>query len=158
VEACLEESILKVLKELKIFKDFTITELEYLESKMEYRELTPDTRIFTEGDMGSEFFVILKGSVVVYKKDAGSKEHELSRLVSGDSFGEMALIDKLPRSASVSTIDRTQLGILTQEAFQEIKKENLEIYAHILLNLAREFSSRLRSMDTKYIKVIDFFF
>ena len=68
-----------------------------------------------------------------------------------------AYIDSL-NGRKVLAIEETNLAFLSHERFYQMKNDMPDIYSHILLNLAKEFSSRLRTMDNKYIKLLGFFF
>jgi CRP/FNR family transcriptional regulator, cyclic AMP receptor protein len=154
----MEEGALAVLKTISLFKDLTDDERELIADKMELKTIPYHSIVFEEGDIGKEFFIILSGNVQVAKKDEKKQDHEITRLKTGGCFGDMSLIDRQPRSATVFALEETKLIVLSQENLFELREENLELYSHILLNLAKEFSARIRSMDEKYIKMLGFFF
>lgn len=154
----MEEGIINILANVKLFKDFTMDELSTMAVQMKTRVAPVDSMICTEGEMGQDFFIIITGKVQILKKDHQNKEHELSNLQPGDCFGEMSLIDLQPRSASVKAVEETKVASLSHEAFYKMQDEMLPVYSHILLNIAKEFSLRLRNMDSKYIKLLGFFF
>lgn len=154
----MEDSLIGTLAKIRLFNDFNLNEIASMAGCMKTKTIPISTMICSEGEIGSEFFVIISGSVRVLKKDKEKKDHELSTLKPGDCFGEMSLIDMQPRSASVQALEETNLAFLTHERFYQMKTDMPEIYLHILLNLAKEFSSRLRTMDNKYIKILGFFF
>src|SRR5208337_3021216 len=101
------------------------------------------------------FYIIVSGSVCVMKNDTKGKEHKLTVISTGESFGEMALIDEMPRSAGVRALEDTKAVVLTRSAFLKLKKDNISLYCHILENIAREFSGRMRNMDLKYVKLVN---
>jgi CRP/FNR family transcriptional regulator, cyclic AMP receptor protein len=154
----MEDYMLAVLPGVRVFSDFSIDELAWVSDRMEVKKYPDKSLVCDEGGLGSELYIILAGTVRVTKKDANKKDHEIAKLGKGSCFGEMALVDTMPRSASVYTLEETQLAIFSQISLDKLKKDNVEVYAHILMNLAKEFSRRLRSMDDKYIKVLGFFF
>jgi CRP-like cAMP-binding protein len=98
--------------------------------------------IFREGDLGEEMFIIHSGSVRITKTtDEGEKT--LVVLGTGDFFGEMAVIDKEPRSASAVAAVDTICIALNEDLFEQQMQRNAKIVKKILKNM----SSRLRSMN-----------
>jgi CRP/FNR family transcriptional regulator len=98
--------------------------------------------IFKAGDHGEEMFIIHSGSVsITVKTDEGEKT--LVTLGSGDFFGEMAVIDKGPRSANAVAAEETICIVLNEELFEQQMQRNAKIVKKILKNM----SSRLRAMN-----------
>lgn len=143
---------------MNLFNDMNEQELNIIIDALEIKNYEPNSNVFRECEIGREFYIIMSGSVQVYKSDEKQKEHQIAKLKTGQCFGEMALLDQLPRSASVSTVEKTNLAVLTQESFHRLQKQDSEVYTHMLLNMAKEFSARLRSMDEKFVKMMGFFF
>ena len=98
--------------------------------------------IFKAGDHGEEMFIINSGSVnITVGTDEGEKV--LVTLGSGDFFGEMAVIDKGPRSANAVAVDETVCIVLNEELFEQQMQRNAKIVKKILKNM----SARLRAMN-----------
>ncbi len=153
----MENDIINILTRMKLFADFSVDELCIFSDFLVQKVFPVNATICEEGELGNEFFIILSGQVQVTKRDNNGKEYALTNMKPGSCFGEMALIDNLPRSASVVALEETKAAILSQASFVLLKEHNMEVYSHILLKLAKEFSNRLRSMDNKYVKIIGFF-
>ena len=106
------------------------------------RKYSAGEYIFREGDVGEEMFIIHDGSIRITKKtDEGEKT--LVQLTAGDFFGEMAVIDKGPRSASAIAIDEAVCIVLNEELFEQQMQRNAKIVKKILKNM----SARLRAMN-----------
>jgi CRP-like cAMP-binding protein len=75
--------------------------------------------IIHEGTTGSNAYLVLSGSVEVYKK-VGDEKLVLSRLVKGNIFGEMSLVDDKPRSATIVALEDTEVRILSRERFESM--------------------------------------
>ena len=106
------------------------------------KQYAPGDYIFQEGDSGEEMFIIHAGKVNITKKtDEGEKV--LVTLSSGDFFGEMAVIDKAPRSASAVAAEDTTCIVLNEELFEQQMQRNAKIVKKILKNM----SARLRAMN-----------
>ena len=97
-------------------------------------------RIVTQGQPGDSFFVLVKGRVAVSILSPEGREVVLSTLSAGDYFGEMALLDEAPRSATVTAAERSELAVLTREAFFDLLKGNFVLIRALLAT----FSRRLR--------------
>lgn len=99
--------------------------------------------IFSEGDIGEHVYLIQSGKVRVFKL-IGGQDKTLAILGPGDFLGEMAIIEKKPRSASAEALIDSSLLVLDQQTFEELIKSNGEI----ALRIIRRLVSRLRNTDT----------
>jgi CRP-like cAMP-binding protein len=96
--------------------------------------------LFREGDDGEEMFIVQSGRVAIKKKVRDGSEATLAVLEKGDFFGEMALLERLPRSATAEVIDEGDLIKIDNEIFGDMIKANPEIAIRML----RKYSIRLR--------------
>ena len=101
--------------------------------------------IFREGAEGNEAFRILEGRIEISIHVSGQGDVPLGHLVPGDIFGEMALLDGEPRTASIRTVQPTQLLRLEQEPFYELMDDRIEIARGIIHVLLQRL--RLRTND-----------
>ncbi len=114
---------------------------------LEVSELAPGTVVFKEGDSGRELFVILDGEVEVLKRSKRGHEARVAILGPGDWFGEMSILDVLPRSATVRAIAPARLLRVTAHELDALYRKDLRSYSLLVLNIAREMSRRLRVAD-----------
>lgn len=98
--------------------------------------------IFREGDLGTEMFIIQEGEVHILKK-LGSESRTLSRLERGDFFGEMAVLENVPRSADAQARTEVRLIAINGSRFDEMIRKNPEISVRIM----RKYSRRLRDAN-----------
>jgi CRP-like cAMP-binding protein len=105
------------------------------------KKLTPGELLFNEGDKGDAMYLIREGKIKI-TKGRGSDETVLAVLKEGDFFGEMAIIDGSPRSATATAVADTSLLVIDKETFRNKIKEN-PLIEYVLETLAR----RLRSTD-----------
>lgn len=147
-----QAEINQTIGEMVIFHGLLDQELDLLVSRLELRNYLPGEIICREGEPGRELFVILCGRVTVLKTDPQGQERDLMKLNSQDSFGEMTLIDVMPRSATIRCDSHTRTASLSNAALYDIYRSNLEMYTKIILNVAREFSRRLRLMDDRFVE------
>jgi CRP/FNR family transcriptional regulator, cyclic AMP receptor protein len=106
------------------------------------RTYHPEEVIFKEGEIGSEMFIIQSGKVRISKRSK-DVEKTLVILENGDFFGEMAVIDKGPRSASATAVEETKCIALNEELFEQQMQHNARIVKKILKNM----SARLRDAN-----------
>jgi CRP/FNR family cyclic AMP-dependent transcriptional regulator len=107
---------------------------------------------FREDDQAQSVFVLETGRVAVLKLWNG-QEHLLTHLGQGDCFGEMALMDLFPRSASVRAVEACSALELAASAFYGLYEKDLEQFALIQMNLGREVSRRLRLADERLFRL-----
>lgn len=91
--------------------------------------------VFRQGDPGDTMFIIQSGAVEVSRSEKG-KEVVLALLERGDFFGEMALLDNDPRSATVKTIQRSRLLPLTRQTILSRVKDNPAVLMQVLTTLS----------------------
>jgi len=110
-------------------------------------EVDPGTIVFKEGDSGREMFVILDGEVEVLRRSRRGHETRVAILGPSDWFGEMSILDVLPRSATTRVLAPSRLLRLTSHDLDGLYRKDLKSYALLVLNIAREMSRRLRVAD-----------
>jgi CRP-like cAMP-binding protein len=93
-------------------------------------------------------FVVFRGRVEVLRRSSrGAGETCLARLGPGSCFGEMSVIDIQPRSATVRTVEASELLVLTNLEFYTLYQKDREAYTLLVMNICREISRRLRRAD-----------
>ena len=107
---------------------------------------------FREGDQATGMFVLERGRVAILKDWKGRPvlRHHLG---VGDCFGEMALMDLRPRSASLQAVDDCSAIEITPEQMYRLFKHDAEQFALIQMNMGREVCRRLRSTDEQLFQV-----
>ena len=136
------------LQRMPIFGGIRTDMLEVLLDAAEIRTVPSGQYFFRENDKADAMFVLEAGEVSILKSWNG-KPYEIGRLGPGDCFGEMALIDLFPRSASVLAIQDCIAITVSMESVQRLYEKDLEQFALILMNIGRELSRRLRVADER---------
>jgi CRP/FNR family cyclic AMP-dependent transcriptional regulator len=111
--------------------------------------------IFHEGEPGRSMYVVLSGDLVVWKRGESGRVVRMSRLGTGDFFGEMTLIEMQDRSATVTTETDAVLLELTARNLYDLYKADVYAYVMILQNINRELCRRLRKADDRITEVAD---
>jgi CRP/FNR family cyclic AMP-dependent transcriptional regulator len=136
------------LQKMPIFGGIQAEILEFIVQWSEQVLVAAGEYFFHENDKAESMFVLETGEIEVLKLWNG-RQHRLGRLRQGDCFGEMALMDLFPRSASVrATMACAAIEISTASFFQ-IYERNTPQFALIQMNLGREVSRRLRRADER---------
>ncbi len=132
-----------MLEDVAIFSGLSQDDLELLEHHMVTRSFQKNTIIINEGDEASSFFIIIKGAVKVFLSNEEGKEIIINAQGAGDHFGELALLDDAPRSASVITTEKSTIGVIAKEDFHKLLAKNTDLS----LNLIRELTRRVRLLS-----------
>src|SRR6266436_7133456 len=103
----------------------------------------PDSVLFSAGEPGDGLYIIEAGLLKVVMESPGGEERVISLLGPGEFAGELAMIDGLPRSASVVVLRDCSYRFISKESFQEFAATHPEFYRE----LARVLSMRLREAD-----------
>mgnify|MGYP001823370853 CR=1 FL=1 len=117
--------------------------LEAYSSHFERLLLKPGEVLFTEGDEGGYAYVVDEGAVKVSRQDPGGAELTLATLERGEIFGELALIDTGPRSATATAMKSSELIMLDRETFQH----GLSSEPRLMNLVMGDFAKRIRRMD-----------
>ena len=100
--------------------------------------------IFSEGEIGKAVFIVASGSLEITKKISEKEEGILIILSPGDFFGEMALLEELPRSATARAIENSEIYIIYKVNFDGLIEKYPQVGLKIIRNLAGILSKRLR--------------
>jgi CRP-like cAMP-binding protein len=106
-------------------------------------ELEEGEWVFHEGDLGTEMYIVQEGQVEVLKTVGVDDYQQLLILERGDFFGEMALLEDMPRAAGVRAVQTTKLLEINGSTFDQMLRENPEIAVRMM----RALSRRLRETD-----------
>lgn len=112
--------------------------------------ITPDAGevLFREGDEANAMYLVISGELEVLKRSPTGSEVRVAMLGPGGWFGEMAIVDVQPRSATVRALAPSLLLRLTAEHVDRLLyRRDLKAYSLLIMNIARELSRRLRVMD-----------
>jgi MFS superfamily sulfate permease-like transporter len=131
------------LKSLHPFAQLTADELAVLEPMLLRRVFAPGEFVFREGDPGEELYVIAQGTASV-RREEGLRSTRLVTFGEGTVFGEMALLDARPRSASVQADGELVCYAMPRAAFEQVVQRHQGIAVKLLTALAQELGRRLR--------------
>jgi len=135
------------LKETPIFGGLPEHVLARLVGAIRVVRAEAGAQIFAEGDVARCMFVVAEGELEICKRGRNGADFCLAVLGRGACVGEMSLIDIQSRSATVRALGATLLYVLNQAEIAKLYETDLEVYALLISNIAREISRRLRCAD-----------
>ena len=144
-----EEETRDFLINLPLFDSFDVEELSSLSRHMSYVTLNRGEFLFVEGDKGTFMGLVVQGLLEVMKKSETGENIVIARLAKGSSIGEMALIDKSPRSATVMARQPTTMVTLTEKGFQLLTMQNPALGIKFIQKIARLLSLNMRRTSSK---------
>ena len=148
------ETKTSILKKIFLFQYLDDNELEHILNIASAKIYKEEAVIFNEGEKGDAFYVVLKGSVRISTVVPGVGEEALAVLKKGNYFGEMALIDNAPRSASAVANEDTVLLKITDANFRNLLVKDRKLAYKLLWGLVKTFSKRLRETDNKLKNIL----
>jgi CRP-like cAMP-binding protein len=144
---------LELLQRMPIFGAIRDDALLFLLAQAREVAVAAGAHFFREGDPAQSMFVLESGSVLVFKSWQG-RDFVLQHLEAGDCFGEMALMDLCPRSASVRAESECVAIELGSGDLLRLFERDAEQFALIQMNMGREVCRRLRATDEMLFRTL----
>jgi len=142
------------LKRIPLFADLSKDDIQRLAEITSDVSFNKGERIFTERDIGDSLFVITSGSVRVIKEGSEGGE-EVARLSSGQHFGEMAIIDEDNRSATVETLEHTDLIKIGYGRLEALLAQDDNLAGRVYRTFATYLCRRLRQTTKNLTHMMD---
>lgn len=140
---------LAVISSSPLFEMLSSTELAHLSELAEQRSYAVGEPVFEEGELGDSLYVIVRGEVEVVRRDSGGVSLPLTVLTAPDFFGEMSLIDKEYRSATVRARTEAVLLRLTTQHLATFRQTHRDGFTFVVINIARILSARVREANAR---------
>lgn len=139
----MSRDIIELLNRVPLFDDLGPDELRVLVPHLKQVRVRAHTVLFREGDPGTYVAFVTAGELEVIKEGQAGPV-TLARLSRGRSIGEMAIIDRCTRSATVKAVCDSGLAVLARADFDQLLMEQPAVGIKILRSLARLLSLNLR--------------
>jgi CRP-like cAMP-binding protein len=130
-----QDTKVRALRSAPLFEDLSRKELSQLARVSEDLEVDPGTVLCKEGEIGHEFFVIVDGKVKVSRKG-----RRIATRDGGDFVGEIALLEEIPRTATVTAETPVRLFVLTRKDFRHLLDVTPSVERKVLRALARRLA------------------
>lgn len=134
------KDIPQLLKEVPLFSGLSESDLEALSDIVSKKQYTKSETLFHQGDPGEEFLVLTSGSVKVELMNSDGKELTLTILTPYQFLGELALLDDVPRSATVVALEPSEFLSINKKDFARV----LESYPAMAVPMLRQLTKRVR--------------
>lgn len=139
----------EILCESPLFDNLLTTELTMLADLFSIRSFSDGEIVFNEGDVGDSMYVIAEGTVEILRKNPDGEFQSIAELHAPQFFGEMSLIDKEYRSATVRARGDARLLQLSNENLHIFAKNYRNGFTWVVVNIARVLSARLRETNRR---------
>ncbi len=144
----MQEARIELLQRMPVFGGIRADILEFLLNLCPIVSVPTNEFFFHESDQADSLFVLEAGKASVLKSWRGS-DYLLRTLKEGDCFGEMAVMDLCPRSASVRAIEDCTAIRISAANLHQIYARDLKQFALIQMNMGREVCRRLRDSENR---------
>ncbi|MHB8708440.1 MAG: Crp/Fnr family transcriptional regulator [Desulfuromonadales bacterium] len=129
-------------------------DLSRLAEFCEERQMAEGTTVFIENMPGESLFLIRRGTIRISKMFAEGDEKTLVVLGPEDIFGEMAVVDGLPRAATARVAEDADLISLKKKDFEVLCNNDPALALKLVMNIVRIFSKRVREANDEYREML----
>ncbi len=140
------ENILPILDKIAIFGGFSEKQLYKIFRILEKVSYKKDEIVFRQGESPTHIYIVESGRVRLFIEEDYTPL-QLFEFHPGECFGESSLIGIIPHTASAICIEKTELIVLSKAALHSLYKDDIELFALIILNIARETCRNLAKTD-----------
>jgi CRP/FNR family transcriptional regulator, cyclic AMP receptor protein len=137
------QDVVRLIESIDLFAGISRPDLSYLAQNVAVHRYCAGEVIFNYGEIGSVLYIVMSGSVNIYIPGEASRRISLKDIARGEYFGELALFDNQPRSASAQATSDVEVLELTQATMLYY----VEHHPHTAITLLRTLSNRLRATD-----------
>ena len=151
---------IEILRPVELFQHLNDDQLSLLAEHSREVNFKKNAILMTEGDRGESMYVITSGQVKVFVSDDDGKELVLYQQGAGAVIGDIALLDDEPRSASVSTLEKTTALMVAKSGFKQCISQSPEMSLGIIRSLTQRLrqateGSRSLALDNVYRRLAD---
>ncbi|MFQ5641965.1 MAG: cyclic nucleotide-binding domain-containing protein [bacterium] len=139
-----KETIFSILKKIPLFKGMGKSELREFDRIIHRRRFKEEETIFWEGEPGVGMYIVQEGSVAIYQKSGHTEKEVLARLNRGEFFGELALLDESPRSATATALEDSKILGLYRPDLMSLIERKPRLGNKFLFQLAMLIGERLK--------------
>tara|TARA_Y100000588_G_C14237226_1_gene917884 strand:+ start:718 stop:1266 length:549 start_codon:yes stop_codon:yes gene_type:complete len=142
-----EEEVYVIYRQVPIFQELSRREIDKLEGILHHRTFAPDEFIVKEGELGAGMYIVISGQVDIRQQGEEETVQHLATFGPGDFFGEQALLDESPRTASAVAITACQAVGFFRPDLLELVESNPHLGLKIVMRLSHMISVRLRQTN-----------
>ena len=138
------EELESLFKDIPFFNDISVNDLKLLASKVSLKKYSVGQNIIIDGEVGNEMFILLSGEAEVQKENESGFIHKFAKLGRGAVFGEMALLEKINRTADVVALSDVIVAVLSEDQFNQIwgtQSDKIKAQLRLKISFTRFLSS-----------------
>jgi CRP/FNR family transcriptional regulator, cyclic AMP receptor protein len=144
-----------MLDKTRWLQDMDWKELLQLAGYVKVYRVPAETNLFGEGGLEPYMGIIVQGVIQIFKRGNGGEVKSICKLQKGMTFGEMSLIDGMPRSASVKTIQDSVLIIINNDDFHRLVDVYPKLFSTLILKISRLMSANIRRTSALLVDALD---
>ncbi len=137
--------------DIALFSSLDDDTLELLSQRLVVSSAKVGDLIFEESDAGRAMYVVLEGSVTLFKRCQCGHTPEMRTALAGDWFGEMSLLDVMARPVSARAAADTKLLAVCPTDLSAVYRADLKMYSLLVMNMARQLSRKLRKVEASLL-------
>ena len=143
------KSMVEILEQINLFAGLGRDHLKRVADIGQEEKTKTGKKVFSEGDPGDKFYIVLDGAVRISRVVPGMGEEALAVLRPGAYFGEMSLIDSSTRSATAFAHESLKCFVISRTDLEDLLFVDRDLAYELLWNFVRTLSSRLRATNDK---------
>jgi len=139
-----EDALASLLPDIPLFGGFSRREFREIEAILKKRTTDPGEAIFQQGQSGVGLYILISGAVEISQGDETGSRITLTRVAPGCLFGEMALLDDAPRTASAVATEASELAVFYRSDLLNLAEQRPQLGVKIVMHLSQIVADRLR--------------
>jgi CRP-like cAMP-binding protein len=140
---------LMLLKQSSVFSMVSTADLRVVAQSLEKQDYFAGDRVFEINDQGDHLYILVSGKIGLTIDDDPRSKNYIAILGHGDTFGEMNLLDDLPRSATAHVLEDTTVLTLEKTRLRGL----IQSYPDISIGMLRSMSLRIREVNDKLLSI-----
>jgi CRP/FNR family transcriptional regulator len=145
----------EALKNIYLFKDMTDAELSQILATGTEKSFIAGQELFFSGQKAESFFIVIQGTIKIFKSNDQADEIPLATIAAGEHFGEMAFLTREPRSATAQAVESSLVFEISYDKLQKLLSSEPLISEKFHRALARFLAHRLKSTTLELISSKD---
>ena len=143
------------LKKFPIFQCLSDFELENIQEITKKENFDADRRVFEEKSIATNLYLVSKGRVVIKMRgDSGNDQLPIDTIGPGEIFGWSAVAEPHTFTAAAHTLEKSEFLVINSDVLRDLFKKNYHIGYKVMREIASVISSRLRSLNQKFVNSV----
>jgi CRP-like cAMP-binding protein len=152
------EKKIAVLKQVSLFAGLDSQTIEQLATIAERRTFKAGESVFAEGEADASLFIVISGVVKIDKQVNADQEQTLQQLKEGEFFGEISFIRGGEHGATAHVVHDAEVLLIRRTEFDKLAARNPAVGYRIMLRMAGQMATLLRSMDEKFVEMVSYIY